>query len=145
MKNITGNLATYLSAGILLSFGIIYLFRNSFMPYHSAAVSMNWSQVDPATRYLILALMRAASGGFISLAFAMIFMQFKFTRCQISWIPVLILIIGTIAMICISYATLIISLHTPGRPPVTEAIIGEVLLIIGFFFNRKHVQKPGSL
>lgn len=140
MKNITGNLSTTLAAAILLIFGIIYLFRNSFMPYHSAAVSMDWSQVDPATRYLILALMKATSGGFISLAFAMIFLQYQFTRTGSSWIPGLILFIGTIAMVCISYATLIISLNTPGRPPLVDAIIGEVLLIIGFIFNRKHVQ-----
>ncbi len=145
MKNISGNLTTFLSAAILLSFGFIYLFRNSFMPYHSVAISMDWTQVDPATRYLILALMRATSGGFISLAFAMIFLQYKFTQCRIPWIPSLILIIGTIAMICISYATIIISSHTPGRPPILEAVIGEILLIAGFIFNLKHVQKTSSL
>jgi len=79
------------------------------------------------------------------LAFAMIFLQYKFTRCRISWIPSLILIIGTIAMVCISYATLIISLHTPGRPPVAEAVLGEVFLIIGFIFNRKYVHKSDLL
>ena len=145
MKNIIGNLTTYSAATILLSFGFIYLFRNSFMPYHSEAISKEWNQVDHASQYLILALMKATSGGFISLAFAMIFLQYKYSRYSIAWIPALILIIGTIAMICISYATLIISLETPGRPPVAEVCIGEVLLVAGFIFNRKHVQKPDSI
>jgi len=137
MKNITGNLATFLGATILLVFGLIYLFRNSFMPYHSAAVSMEWAQLGPASQYLILALMRATSGGFISSAFAMIFLQCQYSRYRITWIPLLILVTGTIAMICISYATLIISLHTPGRPPLALAIVGEALLIVGFIFNRR--------
>ena len=141
MKNIIGNLTTYLAAAILLSFGFVYLFRNSFMPYHSEAISKAWTDVDHATQYLILALMKATSGGFISLAFTIIFLQYKYSRHSISWIPVLILIIGTIAMICISYATLIISTHTPGRPPIADAIIGEVLLIAGFIFNRRYLLK----
>ena len=142
MKNITGNLATYLAATILLSFGLVYLLRNSFMPYHSVAVAMTWPQVDHATQYLILALMRATSGGFISLAVSIIFLQYKFSQQRIAWIPVLVLIIGTISMICITYATLVVSLHTPGRPPVAEAVAGEVLLIVGYIFNRKYLQTP---
>jgi hypothetical protein len=141
MKNKTGSLTTYLAAVILLSFGFVYLFRNSFMPYHSDAVLMAWNQVAPATQYLLLALMRATAGGFISLAFAIIFLQYKFSVQRISWIPVLILLIGTISMLCTSYATLIIRVHTPGRPPISDAIIGEVLLIAGFIFNRKYLLK----
>ena len=140
MKNSIGKGTTYLASVILLSFGFTYLFRNSFMPYHSAAISRTWAQVDQSTQYLILALMKACSGGFISLAFAMIFLQYKYSQHRISWIPVLILIIGTIAMICISYATLIISINTPGRPPVIDAIIGELLLIVGYIFNMNYLK-----
>jgi len=82
MKNITGSLTTYLAAAILLSFGFVYLIRNSFMPYHSAAVSLAWTQVDQATQYLLLALMRATAGGFISLAFAIIVLQYKIFKTQ---------------------------------------------------------------
>jgi glycosyltransferase involved in cell wall biosynthesis len=141
MKNLSGNLATYSAAAILLLFGFIYLFRNSFMPYHSAAVSLAWTQVSPPTQYLLLALMRATAGGFISLAFAIIFLQYKFSTNRISWIPLLILLIGTISMICITYATLLIRFHTPGRPPLADAVIGEVLLIAGFIFIRKYFLK----
>jgi hypothetical protein len=141
MKNITGSLSTYLAATILLSFGFVYLFRNSFMPYHSKAISLAWTQVDHATQYLFLALMKATAGGFLSLSFAIIFLQYKFSINKISWIPVLILVIGTISMICSSYATIIVSFHTPGRPPVADVIIGEVLLIVGFIFNRKNMLK----
>ena len=142
MKNIMGNLTTCLAAAILLSFGFVYVFRNSFMPYHSDAVSMPWTRVAPATRYLLLALMRATAGGFISLAFAIIFLQYKFSMERISWIPVLILLLGTISMVCTSYATLILRFHTPGRPPFADVVIGELLLIAGFIFNRKYLRKP---
>ena len=141
MKNITGSLTTYLAAAILLSFGFVYLIKNSFMPYHSAAVSLAWTQVDQSTQYLLLALMRATAGGFISLAFAIIVLQYKFSKHRISWIPALILFIGTISMICTTYATIIIRFHTPGRPPVIDVVIGEALLILGFICNRKYLLK----
>jgi len=145
MKNIAGNLTTCLTAFILLSFGFVYLFRNSFMPYHSVAISHEWNQVDKATQYLFLALMRATAGGFLSLSFTITFLQYKFSIHKISWIPLLILVIGTISMLCTSYATLIVSFHTPGRPPLYDAILGEVLLIAGFIFNRKYLLKTESL
>ncbi len=141
MKNVTGSVTTYLAGTILLSFGFVYLFRNSFMPYHSAAIRLAWTQVDPDTQYLFLALMKATAGGFISLSFAIIFLQYKFTIHKISWIPLLILLIGTISMVCTSWATIIISSHTPGRLPVEDAVIGELLLIVGFIFNRKYLRK----
>lgn len=141
MKNLIGNLMTWAAGAILLSFGLIYLFRDSFMPYHAEAVSMEWIKMDPAVRYLVLALMRAASGGFISAALAMIILQMKFSNSRDPWIPWLILLIGSIMMLCISYATILIRIHTPGKSPLADAIIGELLLIAGFFLNRKYLSK----
>jgi hypothetical protein len=142
MKNVTGCLTTYTAASILLGFGVIYLLKDSFMPYHSEAISLKWEEVEPKTQFLLLALMRAISGGFISTAIAMIFLQYKLQVNKLSWIPFLILILGTITMACSLYAIITVSVHTPGRPPITADIVGEVLLIIGYIYNRKYLLKP---
>lgn len=47
---------------LLVCFGVTYLLRTEFMPYHSVAVGMAWEQVLPPFRVLILALMRAFGG-----------------------------------------------------------------------------------
>ena len=47
-----------------LAFGVIYLTRSQFMPYHSLALDKPWSEVESNTQTLILALMRVAGGGF---------------------------------------------------------------------------------
>jgi hypothetical protein len=52
----------FLATLILAIFAIVYLFRSEFMPYHSVAVGMSWSEVDPAFQVVILALMRATGG-----------------------------------------------------------------------------------
>ena len=46
MNEKIGSTANYLAALLLLTFGIIYLFKNSFMPYHSEAISLDWNEVE---------------------------------------------------------------------------------------------------
>ncbi|MCX6277840.1 MAG: hypothetical protein NT004_07070 [Bacteroidetes bacterium] len=144
MKNTIGRLTTYTAAIILLGFGLVYLLRNSFMPYHSEAISLEWGKVEPATQFLFLAFMRAISGGFIATAVAIIFLQYKLQVNKLSWIPLLILTLGTISMLCTLYAIMIVSVHTPGRPPFGTDMIGEALLLVGFVFNRRYLLKQKS-
>lgn len=141
MKKIYHSLPSYVAALILLSFGVIYLFRSSFMPYHSAAAQMSWDEVSPGLRYVIEALMRAAAGGFISVALAILMLQFHYQKYRTKWIPELILALGTITMLCLVYAILTVTLHTPGRPPMMADIIGEILLITGYFLNKNRQKK----
>lgn len=65
MKNKIGSISNYLVGILLGGFGLTYLFKDSFMPYHRAAVSIPWNKLDINIQFLILALMRAVSGGFI--------------------------------------------------------------------------------
>jgi drug/metabolite transporter (DMT)-like permease len=140
MNTKIGNIANYLAALILLGMGLTYLFKNSFMPYHSDAISLQWNEVDSSAQFLILALMRAVSGGFIAVAIVTAFLQKKFTSDKITWMPLLILIGGLIVSLASIYATLIVRFNSPGKPPTLLAIIGIFLLIIGYIFNRKSLK-----
>ena len=140
MNKKIGSLANYLAALILFTFGIIYLFRTSFMPYHSEALSLDWSEVESNTQFLILALMRGVSGGFIAISIAVIVLQKKFSSTKIPWIPWLILTTGLIVTSASIYATMIVRLNSPGKPPTTMAIVGILLLIIGYVFNQKQLN-----
>ncbi|HOY51242.1 MAG TPA: hypothetical protein PLX49_05715 [Prolixibacteraceae bacterium] len=136
MKNIPGKATNYLVALIALGFGTIYLFRSSFMPYHSEAVSLSWDMVDGKFRILILAIMRAASGGYLVGAVVIAVLQYRFDKTGLKWIPPLILISGSIVALTSLYATLIVRLNSPGRPPTLMAIVLLVMIIAGFFCNR---------
>ncbi len=70
-------LLVLLSLGI---FGIIYLSRSQFMPYHAIAVGKTWAEVDPSFQILLLALIRAIGGTWIATALAiglLLFIPFK--------------------------------------------------------------------
>ena len=61
-------------------FGMIYLFRSQFMPYHAIAVGKTWAEVDPSFQILLLALIRVLGGTWIATALAMgilLFIPFK--------------------------------------------------------------------
>ncbi len=141
MNTKIGNISNYLVALLLLVIGLIYLFKNSFMPYHSDAISLDWSEVDSGTKFLILAFMRAMSGGYIAIAIATAFLQKKFASGKITWIPFLNLISGLILILSTLYGTMIVRFNSPGKPPTILVIIGIVLIIIGYIFNRKSLKK----
>jgi hypothetical protein len=135
------NILNFLFAAILLVFGVIYLVKTSFMPYHSDAVLRDWYEVDQYFQYLILALMRVVSGGFLVSAVSIIFLQIKFNKEKTPWIATLILIIGAIIESTTIYATYLVRTFTPGNPPTYIAYIAIVMLVAGYLLNLK-ITKP---
>ncbi len=141
MEKKLGKIFNYIAASVLLLVGLIYMFKSGFMPYHSAAVSLKWVEVDAKFQYLILALMRAIGGLLLSLSLVTFFLQYKFEKTKETWIPGLILSVGLIICVATIYATLIVRLNSPGRPPTFLAVIGIALLYLGFYFNKKMIKK----
>jgi hypothetical protein len=133
--------ANYSAAVLLMIMGVIYLTRSSFMSYHGVALSLTWKDTDPMVRVLIIALMRGVSGGLIASSVTIMFLQYKFTRLKLKWIPWLIMLIGMILCSTILYAMLMVKLNTPGNPPLGLTLIGTILLITGFLLNMKEIQK----
>lgn len=133
--------ANYTAAALLMFMGMIYLTRSSFMPYHGVALTHDWPEADPMVRVLIVALMRGVSGGLIASSVTIVFLQYKYTKLRLKWIPGLILIIGLILCSTFLYAMLKVKLNTPGNPPLGLIFAGAVLLITGFLLNMKELQK----
>lgn len=140
-----GNVTNYLAAFILLTMGVVYLLKNSFMPYHSEAVVLEWDEVNQNFQILILALMRAVAGGFITIALAMMFLQKKFSDTKISWLPALILFMGMCISLASIYANLVVRLNSEGKPPTTLAVFGIGLIIIAYIFNLKSIKDSNNL
>jgi len=135
MENLAGSVFTLAGSAVLLFFGIIYLLRPRFMPYHEAAAQKKWSELAPEIRVLILALMRTVAGGFIAAAFVITLLQLEFNRSHSRWIALAILITGAILCGCILYATLLVRIKTKGRPPTLTAFVSFILLLAGYFLN----------
>jgi hypothetical protein len=81
----------YIVGFIWIVFGLVYLFKNSFMSYHAVAVSSSWEALSPSFQTLILALMRAAGGGFFLAGLMIILLQRLYNQTKLKWIPSFIL------------------------------------------------------
>ena len=122
-----------INALIALVFGVIYLTRPQFMPYHSLALSKLWSEVEPNIQTLILALMRVAGGGFLATAISItVLLCFPF-QAREQWAIYSIFFICFCSSFGSAYATYLVQNNTPGNPPFKLSLGAVLLSLVGFF------------
>lgn len=138
MKNRFGSILTYIAQAGVLFFGLSYLIRSSYMPYHAEAVNLPWEEVPPAFQRLIWTYMKAASGGWIALGVVFIYLQYKFNQNKEAWIPYLILVGGLIFGAISLYAAIGLRMTTPANAPVLPVAVILTFLLIGFYFNLQY-------
>ncbi|MCJ8280438.1 MAG: hypothetical protein MJK14_11180 [Rivularia sp. ALOHA_DT_140] len=126
----------YLIAAIVsIVFGVIYLIRSEFMPYHAVALEKQWIELDIKIQTLILALMRVAGGGFLATGIVVILLMVLFFRTNEQWIIFVIPTIGLITSLSSFYATTLVKNRTPASPPVNLTLISIGLILTGFILS----------
>ena len=123
----------YILAIVLMAtFGSVYLFRSEFMPYHADAIGTNWESIDRTIQVLILALMRVAGGGWLAASLSIaILLRVQFQK-GLRWIRWVIPAVGLTVSLPTLYATYYVAINTPANPPWFAALLGVVLLLVGF-------------
>jgi hypothetical protein len=126
-----------LTALVSLVLGILYLFRDSFMPYHADAVSRNWAEVEAANQVLISALMTVAGGGWLSVGILiLVLLYFPFRngrRWAVYALPGLILVFYVPNL----WATLSVLRNTPASPPWYGNLIACLSAVVGLALYPK--------
>jgi hypothetical protein len=122
-------------AFVSLVLGAIYLFRDSFMPYHAAALGKSWGELGPATRALIKALMEVAGGGWLALgALILLLVAFPIRRGE-RWARV-----AAPAALLLFYAPTLLAtlrvLHeTPASPPWRLNVVACLCALVGLLLD----------
>jgi hypothetical protein len=116
---------------IVTAFGIVYLLRPQFMPYHSAAVGMPWDAVSPSFQVLILALMRAVGAACLAFAILQGTLLLIAFRQGARWATWAIAVSGLVMCAGSLYAMMLVARHTPATPPWIAPAAGAVLLVVG--------------
>ncbi len=97
--------------------GLIYLLSTEFMPYHAAALEMDWGAVDASLQTLILALMGVAGAGWLTLAAAMAaLLVFAFPGGPL-WVRVTLPLLVLIFYGPTLWATVAVTVGTPAQAP----------------------------
>ena len=128
--------ACYLvAAGLSAMFGVVYLTRSEFMPYHGKALGQEWDELAANLQVLLLALMRACGGGLLAVGLCVaILVVFPF-RNGASWAEYAIPGIGLVASLSTLYATYLVRTRTPGTPPIGMSVLASGLFLIGFLLS----------
>ena len=119
-------------AFISLVFGVIYLTRTQFMPYHSLALGKQWSEVESNTQTLILALMKVAGSGFVVTGITILVLLCILFRAREPWAIYSIFAIAGCTSCSSGYATFLVDRRTPGNPPLKLSYLTVVLTLTGF-------------
>src|SRR5258708_10931993 len=61
-------------AGIV--FGVRYMRRDAFLPYHAAVAGKSWSELDPGVQTIILGMLKIIGGGFATLGVILLWLCF---------------------------------------------------------------------
>ena len=123
------------TAIVSLVFGAIYLFRSTFMPYHSVALGKDWSELGTATQTLIKALMEVAAGGWLALGvLILLLVAFPIRRGE-RWArfaaPIALLLFYVPTLL----ATLSVLQETPASPPWRGALAACVGAALGLLLD----------
>ena len=125
-----------LGALISIAFGVNYLLRSEFMPYHREAVGVDWQQLDPRMRVLLTGLMRVAAGGMLAEGISMLIMlQIPFRAGEI-WAQYAVPTIGLVGALPTLYATILIRARTGAHTPVLAGAAGILLVATGFILTK---------
>jgi hypothetical protein len=127
---------SYLIALLLLAiFGLIYLFRPQFMPYHADAVGMSWDEVPHAFQILIIALMKSLGGALLAIVVTLGGILFVPFRKNELWAKYLLPVGAFVYTISALYVTLSVRATTPAEPPWIAVVAGMVLTLVGFLLS----------
>ena len=130
--------AAFLYAGVAVAslvLGVIYLIRDSFMPYHATALGRGWGEIDPATQVLLKALMEVAAGGWLALgALVLLLIAFPIRRGE-RWArlaaPAALLLFYVPTLL----ATLSVLRATPASPPWRFNVVACLCAVVGLLLD----------
>jgi len=108
--------------------GGIYLFRSSFMPYHSVAVGLPWTAVPAPLQLLILALMKVIGAAWLVIVLAggiLLLGPFRRGAAWVRWALPLLLISTYAGMANAMYR---VTVHSPAWPPWSYVFISLILV-----------------
>jgi hypothetical protein len=143
-RRLIASLLYAVAALATVAIGATYLFRTSFMPYHSAAHGKAWNELDAGSQVLIKGLMEVAAGGEIALGLLVLVLIYLPIRRGERWArfttPIALLFFYVPALL----ATLSVHQNTPVSSPWQPLAIACGLVTLGFLIDTPRSGEQGT-
>ncbi|NOQ65706.1 MAG: hypothetical protein GQ556_00625 [Desulfobacterales bacterium] len=127
-----------------MTIGIKYLFASQFMPYHSTAIGLPWTEVEPGFQYVILVLMKVVGGTFMALAIASIMILIMPFRKGERWAHYTVPFMGIFCAGASLYATLFLRMKTGASTPWLAAGIPVIIYMAGMIVTYKDMGEKSN-
>ena len=116
---------------LMAAFGLTYVVKAEFMPYHAVAVGVPWGEVTAPFQVLIIALMRAAGGAGLAVVVLELFLLLVPFRQGAMWARWAIPTGGLVVSFGALYAMVYVSVNTQATPPLIGPVAGILLFGAG--------------
>lgn len=120
---------------IVLAFSFAYLRRSDFMPYHGIAMGRRWSEVEPRTQLLLLALIKVTGAAWLALALAGFFLLYCLFSGDGRFVQ--LIVFQLFCLIALSPAVAVatyVRKKTNAPTPVRSSVLLVILSLLGFTF-----------
>ena len=125
-----------LAAVLLVAFGAIlfgvrYMRRDAFLPYHAAVAGKAWGEIDAGVQVIIVGTLKIIGAGFTTLGVTLLWLCFALHEGA-RWAPWAILTVSAVALGPMLYVAIKLRAFRPeARTPVAPTAVMIVLIVAG--------------
>ena len=121
----------FIVALAVIVFGVRYMRRDSFMPYHAAVAGKSWSELDAGVQRVVLGMLRIIGGGFATLGVTLLWLCFALHEGA-RWAPWAILTVSATALVPMLYVAIQLRSFRPdAQTPVRPTLVMMALIVLG--------------
>jgi hypothetical protein len=117
-------------------FGLVYLFRSEFMPYHARAVGSEWVRLEPRMQALLVGFLKATGGSLLGGSVAGGFILLFAFRRDARWAVWAVPLAGLLTSLSTLWASLYVQHHTSATTPWIASAIGCALFGGGLVLSK---------
>ena len=112
-------------------FGVRYMRREEYLPYHADVAEKSWKELDPGVQAIILGMLKIIGGGFATLGVTLLWLCFALHEGA-RWAPWAILTVSAVALAPMLYvATKLRAFRPEAQTPVGPTAAMMVLIVVG--------------
>lgn len=126
-------------------FGIVYLFREKFMPYHSVVVGIPWSDVPGPFQVLILGLLKGAGGLMVTTSVALLVLLLLPFRHGARWAVWAVPSLALLGYAALANAAAHVTLNSSAMPPWGAITVGVACIIAGAALSIPNQSKASGV
>jgi hypothetical protein len=112
-------------------FGVRYMRREAYLPYHAAVAGKSFGDLDLGVQTIILGMLKIVGGGFVTLGVTLLWLCFALHE-GVRWAPWAILSVSATALCPMLYVAVRLRAFRPeAQTPVRPTLAMVVLIVAG--------------